>query len=248
VAPILMREGSRRAREGSAPEASKDMFEKVPVESFGEAMLRGMGYDPNKHTTKPVYNDKQRDTHLGLGAKPLLPHEKAPQKPAKASGSAAKAAGNPAAKATASRAAASQAGGDAAAAGKAVEGERAAKRARVADAWPSRGLVVRVVGGEPRLKDFFGVEAVVLEVDARALTCRIKARLGGQSHVLQDVPVQSVETRVGRDCKEVRLVRGPQKGTVAKLLHRDVQRGVARVKLRDAEEELPLDDVCQFMT
>merc|ERR1719197_1317641 len=36
-----------------------------------------MGYDPNVHTTKPVFRDKQRDGHLGLGAKALLPGEKA---------------------------------------------------------------------------------------------------------------------------------------------------------------------------
>merc|ERR1711972_164314 len=80
IAPILMREGSKRAREGMAPEASKDMFDNVPVEAFGEALLRGMGYDPAKHTTKPVFRDKLRDTHLGLGAKALLPSEKAQPK------------------------------------------------------------------------------------------------------------------------------------------------------------------------
>lgn len=75
-APILMRNASKRARDGVAPEATKDMFENVPVESFGEALLRGMGYDPNVHNTKPVYHDKLRDSLLGLGAKPLLPSEK----------------------------------------------------------------------------------------------------------------------------------------------------------------------------
>mmetsp|Transcript_100537 Transcript_100537/g.194130 ORF Transcript_100537/g.194130 Transcript_100537/m.194130 type:complete len:266 (-) Transcript_100537:26-823(-) len=75
-APILMRNASKRAREGEAPEAKKDMFDKVPVESFGEALLRGMGYDPNVHNTKPVYHDKLRDSLLGLGAKALLPSEK----------------------------------------------------------------------------------------------------------------------------------------------------------------------------
>merc|ERR1719478_695341 len=75
--PILMKEASKKAREGSAPEATKEMFENVSVESFGEAMLRGMGYDPKVHTTKPVFRDKLRDNCLGLGAKALLPGEKA---------------------------------------------------------------------------------------------------------------------------------------------------------------------------
>lgn len=74
--PILMRDGSKQARTGTGAEASKDMFERIPVEAFGEALLRGMGYDPEKHQTKPVYHDKMRDGYLGLGAKALSPTEK----------------------------------------------------------------------------------------------------------------------------------------------------------------------------
>merc|ERR1719379_2848748 len=58
------------------PEARTKMFENVSIDSFGEAMLRGMGYDPKVHTTKPV-NFTQRDQKLGLGAKALTPWEKA---------------------------------------------------------------------------------------------------------------------------------------------------------------------------
>lgn len=73
AAPILMREESKKAREGNAaPEASKDMFDRVPVEGFGEALLRGMGFDPERHKTKPVFNDKPRDNQLGLGAQVRL--------------------------------------------------------------------------------------------------------------------------------------------------------------------------------
>ncbi|CAE8605201.1 unnamed protein product, partial [Polarella glacialis] len=77
--PILMRAGSKRAREGggdSAYDMTRDGYEKVPVEAFGEALLRGMGYDPEKHKVKPVYHEKPRDQLLGLGAKALLPSEK----------------------------------------------------------------------------------------------------------------------------------------------------------------------------
>lgn len=76
VAPILMREKSRRAREGGAADVSKDAYEKVPVEAFGLALLRGMGYDPEKHKTKPIWHEKPRDNLLGLGVQPLLPSEK----------------------------------------------------------------------------------------------------------------------------------------------------------------------------
>eukprot|EP00438_Fugacium_kawagutii_P026606 Skav213732 [mRNA] locus=scaffold2563:323198:323881:+ [translate_table: standard] len=45
-------------------------------QAFGLALLRGMGYDPDKHKTKPIWHDKPRDNLLGLGAKALLPSEK----------------------------------------------------------------------------------------------------------------------------------------------------------------------------
>lgn len=263
VAPILMREAAKRVRDGNAPEASKEMFEAVPVESFGEALLRGMGYDPSKHDTKPVYRDKLRDTYLGLGAKALLPSEKLPGPkragaPAARAEPAAKGAAGPAAEQPAAVAAPAPAQGGTPAVGskapadQSVDVEAAGRpekrrRAEVDEGpWASRGLVVRVIGRGEELREFFGSEAVVLEVDA-AGRCRIKARVGGKSHVLQKVPLGSLETRVSRDCETVRIVRGAHKGTVAKLLQRDMKRGVARVRIQDSEAELPLENVCQFM-
>mmetsp|Transcript_42722 Transcript_42722/g.91632 ORF Transcript_42722/g.91632 Transcript_42722/m.91632 type:complete len:245 (-) Transcript_42722:99-833(-) len=76
LAPILMREGSKKVRDGAAPMPTRDMFDNIPVEGFGEALLRGMGFDPDKHKTKAVWNDKPRDSNLGLGATPLLPSER----------------------------------------------------------------------------------------------------------------------------------------------------------------------------
>jgi len=86
VEPILMRKGSKAVRDGAAPEATKDMYDAVPVESFGVALLRGMGYDPDKHKTQAVFNEKVRDHCLGLGAKALLPSEKLPAKAASKAG------------------------------------------------------------------------------------------------------------------------------------------------------------------
>merc|ERR1712008_6000 len=75
-APILMRNATKRAREGSVQDPTRDKFETTPIESFGEALMRGMGYDPKVHNTKPVIRETLRDSLLGLGAKPLLPSEK----------------------------------------------------------------------------------------------------------------------------------------------------------------------------
>lgn len=260
VAPILMRDGSKRTREGDAPDATKDMFEKIPVESFGEAMLRGMGFDPSKHQTKPVFHDKLRDTHLGLGAKALLPSEKLPPARAKARGAPAPtaasasptaAAASPAAAAASPTAAAAS---PTAAASPAVEapvgGAPAPAHAPVApaaDCWPSRGLLVRLRGRDREFREFRGSDAVVLEADAASMSCRVKARLGEKSHVLQGVPVSDLEPIVGPECAEVRVLRGPHKGVDAKLLRRSSRQSVVWVQAGGAECQLPAGDVCEFV-
>lgn len=290
VVPILMRPGSKRVREASsAPEASADMYDAVPVESFGEALLRGMGFDPDKHKTKPVWHDKPRDNLLGLGAKALLPHEKMivtgkgkskgtsrplggasagsvtssttlPSSAAEGDDRAEAAGevqdGAPAERSPANAAGVSSAGGPAA---------QDEKRRRIAAAgasgasngsqakngrnhvWASRGLVVRIVGKAGQLREFFGLEAVVLEADEASGLCRIKARKGDTSHTLPGVGIADLETRVSRACSAVRIVRGAHRGKTTDLVRRDVQRGIALVRLGGEETELQLDDVCQFM-
>lgn len=234
VAPILMREGSKKARLGSAEDVSRDAYERVPVEAFGEALLRGMGYDPAKHKTKPVFHSAVRDTHLGLGAKALLPSEKIPVGKAAAK---SKATASPTAAADATMSSPTSA---------AVE---AAATPTSKDLWPSRGLLVRVVGKTDQLRPFHGVDAVVLEVDPESKCCKIKARAPNEekSQVLTGITLDDIETRVTKECKSVRVVRGPHKGLAVKLLERDVRRNVARVEIQGSATELPLNDVCQFM-
>lgn len=216
VKPILMREGSKRIRETTAPEASRDMFERVPVEAFGEALLRGMGFDPAKHSTKPVWYDKPRDNLLGLGAKALLPHEKAKTK-AKAGGAqgASSIAGETLAQTaspgeTAAVELAPSPPASARDGAGAISDGPQTKHRRTGDqkVWPTRGLVVRVIGRRPPAREIYGAEAVVLEVDQATGCCRIKARVSGKSQVVPGVKMVDLETRVSRDCKEVRVVKG----------------------------------------
>lgn len=267
--PILMKAGSKKAREAGGAEASKDMFDNMPVESFGEAMLRGMGFDPNKHKTAPIFRDKLRDNLLGLGAKALLPGEKlqiankrkAPSTKAADSSKGAAIAGCRAAPVAAKSGIAASADADAAADEAAPEPAQKKPKAEdpssssskpapsANDVWASRGLVVKIISEEGQLKNFFGVEAVVLEVDESKNCCRLKARPKGadKSEQLKGVRLEEIETRVSRDTQKVRVVRGPKKGTVAKLLKRDSARGVAVLSIDGSETEMSLDDVCQFM-
>eukprot|EP00927_Polykrikos_kofoidii_P063276 TRINITY_DN58095_c0_g1_i1.p1 TRINITY_DN58095_c0_g1~~TRINITY_DN58095_c0_g1_i1.p1 ORF type:complete len:444 (+),score=70.21 TRINITY_DN58095_c0_g1_i1:101-1432(+) len=288
--PILMKDGSKKARDASsAPEASKDMFDKIPVECFGEALLRGMGYNPSENTTKFVFHEKPRSNLLGLGAKAVLPHEAAAAAKKRAAAAAAGAA-VPATSCNASdtseRAvasihslaheptAASTQKSDSLTDAVSVDADSkipasdssgstlvsvdrpadsCEKRRRVeATCWPSRGLVVRIIGDKGQLRAFYGAEAVVLDVDNAGGCCRIKARPpsepNSKSSVLPGVLVTDLETRVSRDCQEVRIVKGSKRGHVAKLIKRDVKRGLAQVSFESCKEmELPLDSICQFV-
>jgi len=273
MVPILMKEGSKRIRNGEAAavEATKEMYENVAVETFGEAMLRGMGFDPSVHKTKPIFRDKLRDNLLGLGAAALLPGEKLKIQGKKDKG-AKKLPGIASARPDAATAKKSSIAGDSLEAPDSAEpavssegatpasSEPTPKRQRtddteavdveaLPDMWASRGLVVRFIGKDASLKDFFGAEAVILEVDEVQRLCRIKARPKGsdKSQQLKGLRLEDIETRVSRDCTQVRIVRGPQKGVVAKLTKRDTARGVAVLQIEGADTEMSLDDVCQFM-
>lgn len=269
--PILMKAGIKKNRETAAPQATKEMFDNVSVESFGEAMLRGMGYDPKLHTAKPIIRDKLRDNLLGLGAKALLPGEKekikgkrkaAPPPSASSVAKPSAIAGAAPEEAVASEAAATSSTTAPQEGATATSSESSQKRPRVevedssskpatpvADVWASRGLVVKIVSREASLKEFFGAEAVVLEVDEAQQCCRIKARPQGsdKSQQLKGVQLKDIETRVSRECQKVRIVRGAKKGLVAKLVKRDTARGKALLNIEGAESEMSLDDVCQFM-
>jgi len=54
------------------PEVSTgDDYRNIPVEAFGMAMLRGMGYNPNDDKNTKIHLPKSRPGQLGLGATPM---------------------------------------------------------------------------------------------------------------------------------------------------------------------------------
>ncbi|KAJ1609972.1 putative G-patch domain-containing protein [Cryptosporidium canis] len=64
---------NKRARsEEAGPDESDSSHGKnsfsIPVDQFGLAMLRGMGYDPQVHNTKPKIFKKRNYSQSGLGA------------------------------------------------------------------------------------------------------------------------------------------------------------------------------------
>ncbi|KAJ2783563.1 DNA primase large subunit Spp2 [Coemansia javaensis] len=66
---------------GEYSDVSDGAYDRVPVEEFGAAMLRGMGWsEGGDGRPEPANADRPRPSLLGLGAKPL-PKELAPDKP-----------------------------------------------------------------------------------------------------------------------------------------------------------------------
>eukprot|EP01067_Filipodium_phascolosomae_P006811 Filipodium_phascolosomae@DN5160_c0_g1_i1.p1 len=57
------------------PEQDISCYSRVSVEDFGIAMLRGMGYDPSRHNTKPHVLQRRGFDRAGLGAN-VLPIKK----------------------------------------------------------------------------------------------------------------------------------------------------------------------------
>lgn len=49
-----------------------EAYEKVPIEQFGEALLRGMGWNPNSKENIKYVEGVKRPQRLGLGASELL--------------------------------------------------------------------------------------------------------------------------------------------------------------------------------
>ncbi|KAF4656039.1 hypothetical protein FOL47_009188 [Perkinsus chesapeaki] len=73
VEPILCQVNKRRKTKVHEDDfdENKDTRE-IPIEEFGMAMLRGMGFDKDKHVQQPIFTER-REGHVGLGAKVTLP-------------------------------------------------------------------------------------------------------------------------------------------------------------------------------
>lgn len=52
-------------------ESTRDDYNTVPIEAFGMAMLRGMGWNPNDDSNTKIHVPKARPGQLGLGATPM---------------------------------------------------------------------------------------------------------------------------------------------------------------------------------
>ncbi|KAJ2741350.1 hypothetical protein GGI20_005245, partial [Coemansia sp. BCRC 34301] len=55
---------------GSDSDVDEDTYERVPIEEFGAAMLRGMGWTESPNDDDAIVHNGKRPSLLGLGATP----------------------------------------------------------------------------------------------------------------------------------------------------------------------------------
>eukprot|EP00397_Hematodinium_sp_SG-2012_P033558 GEMP01035871.1.p1 GENE.GEMP01035871.1~~GEMP01035871.1.p1 ORF type:complete len:403 (-),score=100.84 GEMP01035871.1:749-1957(-) len=260
--------------EAILPEAAKDQFETVPVEHFGMALMRGMGYNPKKDTNKPILLAR-REGMAGLGAVGLLPGENAkkndvkgkappspsPAQPATSSsgpprillGFAQKSESVPAA-VSFPDASTTQPSSSPTAPSPSSTQDHSQRTLGDDDkgghAVTSRHATSWVTRGLlvkiARKGEWFGCKAVALKEDKGRV--RLKVRKGdGPSEVLEDVSDKYLETVVGRDTKKVRVVEGQMLGEEGKVILREVEMNRVTVKIRGREERFKLEEVCEYI-
>ncbi|KAK9473107.1 DExH-box splicing factor binding site-domain-containing protein [Dipodascopsis tothii] len=76
VRPLSEDDAYRRDVEARPDVPSLDQYEAVPVEEFGLALLRGMGYKDDEDPAAAPAERSRRPAFLGLGAKPFEPGSK----------------------------------------------------------------------------------------------------------------------------------------------------------------------------
>jgi len=119
-----------------------------------------------------------------------------------------------------------------------------------AELWVSRKLRVRVVDERGEFRKSHLKKGVVRRVDSSL--CRVDIELDGDAgQMVCAVPQGLLETVVSKSCTKVEIVRGPHQGMLGELINRDARCNAAIVRLgrgnNEAEVELPLDDVCEFL-
>jgi hypothetical protein len=71
IQPMSETDALQQALHDLPDESTGDDYRNIPVEAFGMAMLRGMGWNPNDEKNTPIHQPKSRPGQLGLGATPM---------------------------------------------------------------------------------------------------------------------------------------------------------------------------------
>jgi hypothetical protein len=71
IQPMSETDALQRDLDALPEESTRDDYQNVPIEAFGMAMLRGMGWNPKDESNTKIHIPKARPGQLGLGATPM---------------------------------------------------------------------------------------------------------------------------------------------------------------------------------
>lgn len=71
IQPMSETDALQRDLDALPEESTRDDYQNVPIEAFGMAMLRGMGWNPKDESNTKIHTPKPRPGQLGLGATPM---------------------------------------------------------------------------------------------------------------------------------------------------------------------------------
>lgn len=107
--------------------------------------------------------------------------------------------------------------------------------------WVLPGLKVRIRSKTAHKGSLYNTKAYIEDVlDTHKFTVRVK--IG----IIDDLTEKDIETVIPGIGGSVRIVKGPHKSEVAKLLTRDKRKNVVTVQALDGILALTQDDVCEF--
>ena len=211
----------------------EQVFKSMPVEAFGMAMLRGMGWTPGGTvggTVKAVvepYVPETRGGRMGIGAIKAMEEDEDEEeierrKKQKQQDRDTARAARAAAEAATAASSSSASGAGAAASSSTLS-------------WLCTGIRVRVVDETTRLGGgaWYGQKGVVDDIlpDNAGLMCTLIMGSGGGKKTLSNVKEAWLSTALPKKGGRIMVVKGQQRGSVGVLLKRDKKREQATVQL-----------------
>ena len=204
------------------------VYEDMPIEDFGRAMLRGMGWVPQKNTKECSYEIKVRPERLGLGATPLeniIDKKQSTNAPMPTKlHITAKAVTAPI-----------------------VSSIHPAFSSESDSGWLLAGIRVRVNSDKFLGGKYYAHKGLVTRVRGRLCT----VLMDSDGTIQNELNEQFLNTALPKRGGTVAVLRGKHRGRIGKLILRDKHQKVAHVQFVDGsrkERKFRYDDVAEYVS
>ncbi|CAD7951604.1 unnamed protein product [Amoebophrya sp. A120] len=247
--PILADKDKHTDKNASAKQSDmrQDDFENLPIQDFGLAYLRGLGYDPKKHHVQMVEQNAWKRKGLGLGAQDVLLPTDFLVVPA------------PPAAEEEKKKEKTVANGEQ---GKEADSTTFASNKRrrksnddaVNKTWLLPGLVVKVT--DERMSAIYCKKGEVLTIDTSSSSGKIRASVKIKQNVYENISEKYLEPTLPIDAKQAKRIRtGNEKleHSIVDVLEVDKDKDYVKIKYvnkdtgEKVKESVTLRDVCHFV-